>query len=910
MAKEIFFKDAYRALTGHPLHFPWQKRTFEKLAEGRPPEIVNLPTGTGKTSLIALWLIAIGWQGSQGTITLPRRLVWVVNRRVVVDQATEEAEKIIKRLANPASGADAKQEGVLVELAGAMSRISLLGKMGKPPVAVSTLRGQLADNGDWKLDPSRPAIIIGTVDMIGSRLLFSGYGDGKYKRPLHAGLLGHDAWVVLDEAHLTPAFAELLGAIQREQRMVAPLLPYRVSLLSATQRVSDAAEAVVLTEEDEDDEIIGKRLWAKKALHIHKLAENDDEFETIARLALTYRERQKRVLVFVKSPDAANKLGDRIGKEIGKEVALRTIRVLTGTQRGFERDALAQDPVFAGFHSNPGRQPPEITHYLIATAAGEVGADLDADHLVCDLTPIDSLIQRFGRVNRLGLGEAEIHLVVSSKEEKDAKEKDPRAATLDYLKSRQDEFGVCALSPAVLTNLPPAAFPATPALVPLARHWLDMWSLTSIAKAAWPERPEVAPWLHGVVEDLPETWVIWRDDVEWLADPKIVREEDCARVLDVFPILPHEQLREPTFGKNKMRDKLKILAQQRDNASCTVILLQTDGSIGWRGPLSALLDEEADNKITLAFATVLLPSSAGGLSAQGLFEPRSAFAADVADRRQRRKRFFAQGGEAGWEAFPGVKAGEEPACTAASLRDLIAAIARAETLRAVAIVALGGTNEEAQAEEQTSRYLLYFTEAAAIAESDAKSYIASQPQSLPEHNRLVGEAAKALALQIAGTDEQRKGLRELVKAFLNVGHNHDTGKGRRCWQRAIGNTDPAYPLAKSGHDRFNLGLNGGFRHEFGSLLDAGKVVDQQQPHLDLILHLIASHHGNARPHFREQGYDRESALKSCQEAALSCLQRFGHLQARYGWWNLAYLEALVKAADGLVSGGHIQGGNL
>lgn len=39
---------------------------------------------------------------------------------------------------------------------------------------------------------------------------------------------------------------------------------------------------------------------------------------------------------------------------------------------------------------------------LVATAAGEVGVDLDADHLVCDLGARERMVQRLGRVNRRG----------------------------------------------------------------------------------------------------------------------------------------------------------------------------------------------------------------------------------------------------------------------------------------------------------------------------------------------------------------------------------------------------------------------------------------------------------------------------------------------------------------------------
>ena len=113
--------------------------------------------------------------------------MYVVDRRTVVDQATEIANGI-KRNAD-------------------------LLRLGENGVSVSTLRGQLADNREWSLDPSRPAIVIGTVDMIGSRLLFSGYRSSYKLRPLEAGLLGRDVLLILDEAHLSKPFAKLTRSI-------------------------------------------------------------------------------------------------------------------------------------------------------------------------------------------------------------------------------------------------------------------------------------------------------------------------------------------------------------------------------------------------------------------------------------------------------------------------------------------------------------------------------------------------------------------------------------------------------------------------------------------------------------------------------------------------------------------------
>jgi CRISPR-associated endonuclease/helicase Cas3 len=46
----------------------------------------------------------------------------------------------------------------------------------------------------------------------------AGYGRGFKTRPLHAGFLGQDSILVHDEAHLEPAFQELLTTIECEQK--------------------------------------------------------------------------------------------------------------------------------------------------------------------------------------------------------------------------------------------------------------------------------------------------------------------------------------------------------------------------------------------------------------------------------------------------------------------------------------------------------------------------------------------------------------------------------------------------------------------------------------------------------------------------------------------------------------------
>jgi CRISPR-associated endonuclease/helicase Cas3 len=96
-------------------------------------------------------------------------------------------------------------------------------------------------------------------------------------------------------------------------------------------------------------------------------------------------------------------------------------------------------------------------------------------------------------------------------------------------------------------------------------------------------------------------------------------------------------------------------------------------------------------------------------------------------------------------------------------------------------------------------------------------------------------------------------------------------------------------------------LLGRYRHELGSLLEADRDPDiQNHAERDLILHLIAAHHGRARPHFEPDAFDNERFRTDQNEAAAhEVMRRFGRLQQRFGRWGLAWLESLLRCADAL-----------
>jgi len=141
---------------------------------------------------------------------------------------------------------------------------------------------------------------------------------------------------------------------------------------------------------------------------------------------------------------------------------------------------------------------------------------------------------------------------------------------------------------------------------------------------------------------------------------------------------------------------------------------------------------------------------------------------------------------------------------------------------------------------------------------------------------------------------------------------HDVGKHSPKWQLPMGNRDLANPVAKPLIER--PARMGGFRHEWESLL---KVVgncppkappslseSEKQIWIDLWHHLIASHHGHLRPWIADRVLETHPFSKQRQSSLRNqSAERFSRLQRLLGPWRLAYMEALIKAADVAASQG-------
>ena len=271
--------------------FPWQRRLFfEWLSKGKLPPAIEIPTGLGKTAVMAVWLLA----RAQGA-GIPRRLVHIVDRRSVADHATELAEILRDRL------------GRLKELEPVQRGLGLEGR----PLPVATPHGKFADDREWMVDPSAPAIIVGSVETVGSRLLFEGHGLNRCLRPYAAGLLGCDTLVVLDEAHGSHVFESLLRTIESRQRespgtkreaarggfagpMARGALPPRLRvlpLLASPRSVNP--EAFSLDADDRENETIRRRLDAEKLLRIEDQDDGSSLDAALAERALAMMHRER-----------------------------------------------------------------------------------------------------------------------------------------------------------------------------------------------------------------------------------------------------------------------------------------------------------------------------------------------------------------------------------------------------------------------------------------------------------------------------------------------------------------------------------------------------------------------------------------------------------------------------------------
>ncbi|NWG76226.1 MAG: type I-U CRISPR-associated helicase/endonuclease Cas3, partial [Rubrivivax sp.] len=257
------FADFFLAVHGSE-PFEWQGRLANEVFADGFHDLIRVPTGCGKTSVldVAAFHLALQVDRTPQEHSAARRICFVVDRRLVVDEVTEHALRIQHAVLAAVRGR--RNEPVLRAVA---ERLGCLATEPQEPLRVVRLRGGVYRDDGWCADPLTPSILVSTIDQIGSRLLFRGYGVSRRSRPLQAGLLAFDTLVILDEAHLSSVFAETLDRVRQFQGWAErPPLPLsrRVRIVRMSATTAERGRSFELNKGEREDPRLVSRLKAKK----------------------------------------------------------------------------------------------------------------------------------------------------------------------------------------------------------------------------------------------------------------------------------------------------------------------------------------------------------------------------------------------------------------------------------------------------------------------------------------------------------------------------------------------------------------------------------------------------------------------------------------------------------------------
>jgi CRISPR-associated endonuclease/helicase Cas3 len=898
--------------------FPWQARLAHELANGsRWPREIGVPTGLGKTSCLE---IAIWWLASQADLpamerSAPTRIWWVVNRRLLVDATWQHAEHIAARLASAADSGSP-----LGEVAERLRVVS--GGTSTTPLEVIRLRGGAST--DRPSSPAQPAVILSTVPMFGSRLLFRGYGVSRSMRPVDAALAGTDSLVLIDEAHLAESLRGLFGPIAECEHSVVPVLPParsrpQVVSLTATGDAPEGQRFELGHEPPFDDyshPVVAQRLHARKPMVLVDPGTVDPARALADQCIAVLGEAAAplAVVVFANTPRTARETFERLRKSSssGPKLDLDLI-LLTGRVREPDAERLRRT-VLDETQGAPAGRPMggRDRHFVVvATQTLEVGADLDFELLITEACGVRALTQRLGRLNRLGWfpHARAYYLHTQPRERRSARAATDQASAWwpvygsepstvwDRLCAAADEAGVVEVSPATVAGVlgepmdaPSRAPEVLPALV-------DEWVKTTIPP---PGEAPVEPFFSGIAERNVTVEVCWRAFV-----PEGGKLWPRPRAHETIGV-PVGELREALDGV----DVVVRLTSDRVTCETVRVVDLRPGDVVVL-PLEAGLNDEygwnpqsREAVSDLSLAGVGLPLDAGALRrlVPGL-SLDEAVVRDVvtladdeeeSDRLERVEHLLVELRRAAEEAD----------------RTLVHGQTFAEFLDSLATWVVEPPGE-------VPRLVVQERAIEPVDDEQDELSLAAQVPSLRDHGMQVGEQAAVFARALGLASE-------IVEAIRVAGEFHDLGKVDARFQAWLDpggrSTEPVAksdrPRARWESDRRASGWPKGGRHEvLSARLATAWFAKRPDTTIDaeLVVHLVVSHHGHGRPFVLPAADEWESSVvaeidgvtvtASANLATPDWDQptRFARLNHRYGRWAVALAEAIVRQADHLVS---------
>lgn len=1011
--------------------FPWQADLVRQvLSERAWPQLIDVPTGLGKTALLDIAVfVAAATSGEVGADRLGRRRIFfVVDRRIVVDEAFDRAVLLSEALDRALESeqdtavrrvvlglrvlAPTADRGLTFPLPGTEEVV----RRPRTVLPVTRMRGGVTWDSSWLDRPDLPGIVVGTVDQVGSRLLFRGYGVSDRRKSIDAALVGTDSLILVDEAHLAEAMVSTITEAYRRDADALGLPRTSIVRMTATAGDDHLPRYSLDVEAHRSSEVAWQRLHATKRLSVVS-SEVKLVVQTMADQAVKLLTPEHRtILVVCNTVDRARQVHATLTKAVTRrqDSVDADVTLLIGRSRPADRDLLVgrlKERFGVGRAHTAGTK----SAILVATQTVEVGANLDADGLVSESAPWDSLVQRLGRVNRLGKCPGTARAVVVH----DGVDDGPvygraRDLTWDFLLGLADQ-GVVDLDVSPLAcrdlsgNVPAGASAERPVAPLLTTPTLDCWVRTGPVPV--PDTP-VAPYLHGLGTDFATVSVAWRDglvDPDPMGDDAERPEGDVNADLSALPVRPEELVEVPLHAARRwLRGESALPLSDLDEDPDAQLRVRTvrDAfrAMVWRSDpaVDSTSSARRTSRPTGAWVWIdasgarpgdvlVVPTERGGLDEYGWAPDSDRPVLDVSEVIRNRPELPGLAGSARGLPLPLLRidhgtAGrlglgpedsqglrhlvrelgrdteeregpspeqELPAHLIASIDRVVESMGRippderlpgsAWTPATMSVLKswVSGDVTVAPVLDKQGRGMDRFIlapsrKAARLVERDDElpegSSMGVRQVTLRTHHANVGDRARDMARALGLPPE-------VSNAVETAARWHDLGKVEPRFQAMLcgGYEYEAMlvdePLAKSGinavdHNARRIaarrsGLPQGARHEaWSAALVSTYLVEAADSYSfdpDLVIHLVASHHGHARP-WLPPVMDRKprdvvavltDLATSMAETKVSVSSgatvdfdhpaRFARLNERYGRWGLALLESIVRCADMTVS---------
>lgn len=388
------FQSLFKAATGTPSPYKYQTRLAESPCESC---LISIPTGLGKTAAVIMaWL----WNRvACQSDAWPRRLVYCLPMRTLVEQTASETEHWISKL----------------------SKARLIDT--EPPKVHILMGGE--DPEPWDLYPEKNAILIGTQDMLLSRALNRGYGMSRARWPMHFGLLNNDCLWIMDETQLMGA-----GLWTSAQFDWLRQTRFKSAKNCVTWWMSATVGTAFLETKDRKDEQLPApkkvEITAIEAANLDilkairpvanwkppKQKERKDRSAFVATLSTAIHAEHARStlsLVVCNTVAAAQEVFAALASAntVGTEIILITSRFRPSDRKAHLDKLLAFEIARKAAAKNGDSAPAHNGLICVSTQVIEAGVDISARRLWTELAPWPSTLQRLGRLNRDGKLNAE-----------------------------------------------------------------------------------------------------------------------------------------------------------------------------------------------------------------------------------------------------------------------------------------------------------------------------------------------------------------------------------------------------------------------------------------------------------------------------------------------------------------------